>query len=283
MVIGEPQILGQVKEAYQAAEAAGTLGSVLNALRNRSLAAAKRARTETGIGRERGVRSRTWRWSWRARSSASCKDKNVLLVGRGQDERAGRAAPRALRGAGHGAGRPHVRAGGRAGGGAGRPGRAPSSRCATSWRAADIVISGTGAPGIVIQQARRRGRARRAPRPAPRPAVPHRHRGARATSTRRSRIWRRLPLRPRRPAGRWRRRTCASVARRRRRRRRWSSARSREFLDWQKSLDAVPLLVELRAPRRRRSARPSSRRRGGGWARSPRSRRRPSRPPPRPS
>src|SRR5439155_26156606 len=51
MVIGEPQILGQVKEAYQAAEAAGTLGSTLNALRNRSLAAAKRVRTETGIGR----------------------------------------------------------------------------------------------------------------------------------------------------------------------------------------------------------------------------------------
>src|SRR2546422_3180661 len=50
MVIGEPQILGQVKEAYQTAQDAGTLGSALNALRNRSLAAAKRARTETGIG-----------------------------------------------------------------------------------------------------------------------------------------------------------------------------------------------------------------------------------------
>jgi len=43
MVIGEPQILGQVKEAYQTAQDAGTLGSALNALRNRSLAAAKRA------------------------------------------------------------------------------------------------------------------------------------------------------------------------------------------------------------------------------------------------
>src|SRR6185295_6357530 len=36
MVIGEPQILGQVKEAYRVAEAAGTLGSLLGALRNRS-------------------------------------------------------------------------------------------------------------------------------------------------------------------------------------------------------------------------------------------------------
>src|SRR5687767_9907763 len=51
MVIGEPQILGQVKDAYQMAEEAGMLGSTLNALRNRSLAAAKRARSETGIGR----------------------------------------------------------------------------------------------------------------------------------------------------------------------------------------------------------------------------------------
>src|SRR6185436_11994135 len=51
MVIGEPQILGQVKDAYQVAEETGTLGATLNALRNRSLAAAKRARSETGIGR----------------------------------------------------------------------------------------------------------------------------------------------------------------------------------------------------------------------------------------
>src|SRR5262249_10132165 len=43
MVLGEPQILGQVKDAYQAAEEAGALGASLNALRNRSLAAAKRA------------------------------------------------------------------------------------------------------------------------------------------------------------------------------------------------------------------------------------------------
>jgi glutamyl-tRNA reductase len=50
MVIGEPQILGQVREAYQTAEAAGTLGPTLGALRNRTVAAARRTRTETGIG-----------------------------------------------------------------------------------------------------------------------------------------------------------------------------------------------------------------------------------------
>jgi glutamyl-tRNA reductase len=43
MVMGEPQILGQVKHAYELAEQAGSLGPVLNALRDRSIAAAKRA------------------------------------------------------------------------------------------------------------------------------------------------------------------------------------------------------------------------------------------------
>ena len=50
MVIGEPQILGQVKEAYEIAEAAKSLGPSLGALRNRCLSAAKRARSETRIG-----------------------------------------------------------------------------------------------------------------------------------------------------------------------------------------------------------------------------------------
>src|ERR1044071_5665986 len=41
MVLGESQILGQIKEAYQAAETAGTLGPVLGGLRQHSLATAK--------------------------------------------------------------------------------------------------------------------------------------------------------------------------------------------------------------------------------------------------
>jgi glutamyl-tRNA reductase len=44
MVIGEPQILGQVKAAYDVAEQAGTLGGALTALRNRVIGAAKRVR-----------------------------------------------------------------------------------------------------------------------------------------------------------------------------------------------------------------------------------------------
>ena len=50
MVLGEPQILGQVKEAYELARRAGTVGSVLHRTLPRAIRAAKRVRTETAIG-----------------------------------------------------------------------------------------------------------------------------------------------------------------------------------------------------------------------------------------
>lgn len=50
MVLGEPQILGQVKTAYLAAQAAGRTGVVLNQLFTRALRVAKAVRHETGIG-----------------------------------------------------------------------------------------------------------------------------------------------------------------------------------------------------------------------------------------
>ncbi|MEK7366385.1 MAG: glutamyl-tRNA reductase [candidate division NC10 bacterium] len=50
LVVGEPQILGQVKEAYQAAVAAGAVGPVLAALMERALRVGKRIRTETALG-----------------------------------------------------------------------------------------------------------------------------------------------------------------------------------------------------------------------------------------
>jgi glutamyl-tRNA reductase len=49
MMIGEPQILGQVKEAYRIAADAGTVGMHLSALMNRAFAVAKKVRNETGI------------------------------------------------------------------------------------------------------------------------------------------------------------------------------------------------------------------------------------------
>jgi glutamyl-tRNA reductase len=49
MVVGEPQILGQVKEAYATARALGTVNSELDALLTRAFAVAKRVRNETGV------------------------------------------------------------------------------------------------------------------------------------------------------------------------------------------------------------------------------------------
>ncbi len=51
MVVGEQQILGQVKEAYGLASAAEAAGSFFSRLCNRAFATAKRVRTETDIGR----------------------------------------------------------------------------------------------------------------------------------------------------------------------------------------------------------------------------------------
>ncbi|MCB1957158.1 MAG: glutamyl-tRNA reductase [Rhodocyclaceae bacterium] len=50
MVLGEPQILGQVKEAARHAEEAGTLGTLLHKLFQRTFAVAKEVRSTTAIG-----------------------------------------------------------------------------------------------------------------------------------------------------------------------------------------------------------------------------------------
>ncbi len=51
MVLGEPQILGQMKQAMHAAEEAGTLGTHLHQLFQRALSVAKEVRSNTAIGR----------------------------------------------------------------------------------------------------------------------------------------------------------------------------------------------------------------------------------------
>ena len=50
MVLGEPQILGQFKQALREAESAGTLGTTLHQLFQRSFSVAKEVRTQTRIG-----------------------------------------------------------------------------------------------------------------------------------------------------------------------------------------------------------------------------------------
>ena len=51
MVLGETEITGQVKQAYQAAQDARLTGSVLNRVFQTALQTAKEIRTQTGIGR----------------------------------------------------------------------------------------------------------------------------------------------------------------------------------------------------------------------------------------
>ena len=50
MILGEPQILGQMKTAYQTATDAGTLGKTLGKLFQHTFSAAKKVRTDTAIG-----------------------------------------------------------------------------------------------------------------------------------------------------------------------------------------------------------------------------------------
>jgi len=50
MVLGEPQILGQIKEAYRQATEHQATGPILNRLLHKTFSVAKRVRTETGIG-----------------------------------------------------------------------------------------------------------------------------------------------------------------------------------------------------------------------------------------
>jgi glutamyl-tRNA reductase len=50
MVVGEPQILGQVKAAYAIGRAAGAIHSQLDQLVTQAFAVAKRVRSQTGVG-----------------------------------------------------------------------------------------------------------------------------------------------------------------------------------------------------------------------------------------
>ena len=85
MVLGEPQILGQLKEAVREAGSAGTLGTTLQQMFQRSFAVAKEVRTSTEIGAHSVSRWPPQRYGWRARSSSrTCARPSVLFVGAGE-------------------------------------------------------------------------------------------------------------------------------------------------------------------------------------------------------
>ena len=82
-ILGEPQITGQVKDALSLAARSGGSGPVIDRLLDAALRAAKRARTETGIGRG-PVSSAYAAVSLATKVLGALGDKRVLLIGAGE-------------------------------------------------------------------------------------------------------------------------------------------------------------------------------------------------------
>jgi glutamyl-tRNA reductase len=83
MVVGEPQILGQVKESYAAARSVGAVGGNLERLLQGALSAAKKVRTETQIGAS-SVSIASVAVDLARKIFGSLEGKRVLLVGAGK-------------------------------------------------------------------------------------------------------------------------------------------------------------------------------------------------------
>ena len=148
MVVGEPQILGQVKEAYGVASAAESAGAFISRLCNRAFATAKRVRTETEIAKGAGSVSQV-AVELVEKIFGDLKGRAVLLVGAGK---MGALSAKALRDLGADrllvANRSPERAAALAAevGGQAEPWEALHGLLAV----ADVVIVSTGAPSYVI-------------------------------------------------------------------------------------------------------------------------------------
>jgi glutamyl-tRNA reductase len=83
MVVGEPQILGQMKSAYSVAQAAGTTGPVVDKAFQHCFAAAKKVRTDTAIG-ENPVSVAYAAVNLSRRVFADLAQTRALLIGAGE-------------------------------------------------------------------------------------------------------------------------------------------------------------------------------------------------------
>ncbi len=83
MIVGEPQITGQIKEAYFEAKKHQATGLILNNLFERAFNVAKRVRTETGIA-SHAVSVSFAAVELARKIFADLKDRSVLLVGAGE-------------------------------------------------------------------------------------------------------------------------------------------------------------------------------------------------------
>ena len=150
MIVGEAEIQGQVKRAYELALVEGATGPILNRLFRGALAAGKRARSETAIG-QKGVSIPSVAVELAEQSLGDLPSRRVLLVGAGEtSELSARAL--AARGAEaiFVANRRHNRALGlaeRCGGTAVRIDELPAQ-----LERADIVVSTTDSPHHLIER-----------------------------------------------------------------------------------------------------------------------------------
>lgn len=150
MVLGEPQILGQVKEAFAAAQRFGAAGALLNKVFPRAFQVAKRVRTETGIA-ENAVSMSFAAVELAREIFQSFEEKSVLLIGAGKMST---LAAKHLKNLGVSEIRVANRSIERATELAREVGGTASSLedLEVLLQKADIVISSTAAPGFVVEK-----------------------------------------------------------------------------------------------------------------------------------
>ena len=150
MVVGEPQILGQVREAYQRAKEAGALGGALERLMSHAFRVARRVRNETEIGKM-AVSVSHVAVELARKIFGDLGGRAVLLIGAGE---MAEAAARHLQAAG--ASRLWVT--NRTASGAERLASefagetVPFERLLEALQSVDIVISSTGSPGFILSR-----------------------------------------------------------------------------------------------------------------------------------
>ncbi len=147
LVVGEPQILGQVKNAFDAAKGAGTMGTLLGRCFTQAFATAKRVRSETGIA-EGTVSISSIASELAKKIFGNLEGRRTLLLGAGE---MGEAAARSLRQTGtnlHVMNRSEGRARALADSCGGRA--VPYERLAVELAEADVVIASTASPKFIL-------------------------------------------------------------------------------------------------------------------------------------
>jgi glutamyl-tRNA reductase len=151
MVLGETQIMGQVRDAAEMAASCGTAGPLLHRVLEAAVRVARRARSETAIG-EGAVSVASVAVDVAKKMFGDLADRTALVVGAGET---GRLVAQHLKGAGVGALLVANRTLGRAQDVATEVGGDPSGLCGVppALRDADIVICSTAADTPIITHA----------------------------------------------------------------------------------------------------------------------------------